>query len=55
MIFLLGGIYVLETLLDNSSTLLSINLWAILKARPSKTIESAMEIVRQVSLEVLNF
>ena len=53
--FLLGGIYVLETFLDNSSTFLNIGFWGRLKGRPSEIIRSATAIVRQVSLEVVNF
>ena len=50
-----GGIYVLETLLDNPSTFLNIGFCAILKGRPSEIIIPAMKIVRQVSSEVINF
>ena len=53
--FLLGGIYVLETFLDNSITLLNIDFWEILKGINSEIIRSAIAIVRRVSLEVINF
>ena len=53
--FLLGGIYVLETFLDKSSTFLNLGFWEILKGRPSEIIRSAIAIVRQVSLEIINF
>ena len=52
---MLGGIYVLETFLDNSSTFLNLGFWARLKGRPSEIIRSAIAIVRRVSLEVINF
>ena len=55
MSFLLGGIYVLETFLDKSGTLLNIGFWSRLKGRPSEIIIYAMEIVRRVLLEVINF
>ena len=55
MRFLLGRIYVLETILDNSSTFLNIGFWERLKGRPSEIITSAIAIVIQVSLEVINF
>ena len=53
--FLLEGIYVLETFLDNSSTFLNLGFWEILKERPYEIIKSAKVIVRWVSLEVSNF
>ena len=55
MQFLWGGIYVLETFLDNSSTFLNIAFGERLKERPSEIMISTMEIVRWVSLEVINF
>ena len=55
MRFLLGGIYVLGTFLGNSSTVLNIGFWAILKGRPSEIIRSDISILRRVSLEVINF
>ena len=55
MRFLLGGIYVLEKFLDNSSTFLNLGFWERLKGRPSEIIRSAIAIVRRVSLEVINF
>ena len=55
MSFLLGGIYVLETFVDNSSTFLNIVFWEILNGRPSEIIRYAIAIVRRVSLEVINF
>ena len=55
MSFLLGGTYVFKNFLDNSSTFLNLGLWARLKGRPYKIIISALAIVRQVSLEVINF
>ena len=54
MSFLLGGIYVLETFLDNSSTFLNLVFWERLKVRPSETMRSVMKILRRVSLEVTN-
>ena len=54
MSFLLGGIYVLEMFLDNSSTFLNIGFWEILKERPYEIIRSDMAIVIQVSLEVID-
>ena len=53
--FLLGGIYVLETFLDKYSTFLNLGFWEILKGRPSEIIRSAIAILRQLSLEVINF
>ena len=53
--FMLGGIYVLETFLDNSSTFLNLGIWERLKGRPSEIIRSDMAIVRRVSLEVIIF
>ena len=53
--FMLGGTYVFETLFFNSSTFLNIGFWEILKKTPSKMIRSAIEIVRQVLLEVIGF
>ena len=41
--------------LENSSTFLSIGFWERLKGSPSEIIRSAIAIVRQVSLEVINF
>ena len=55
MSFLLGRIYVFKTFLDNSSTFLNLGFWEILQERPSDTIRSDMEILRRVSLEVINF
>ena len=55
MSFLLGGIYVLETFLDKSITLLNLGFWERLKERTSKKIRSAMTIVGQVSLKVFNY
>ena len=55
IIFLVGGIYVLETFLENSSNLLNIGFWDRLKEIPSEIIISDMEIVRWLSLEVINF
>ena len=55
MSFLLGGIYVFKTFLDNSSTFLNLDFWVRLKGRPSEIIRSDIAIVRQVSLEVINF
>ena len=55
MSFLLGGLYVLETFLENSSTFLNLGSWAKLKVWPSDIIGSAIAIVRRVSLEVINF
>ena len=55
MSFLLGGIYVLETFLDNSSNFLSLGFWARLKGRHSDIIRSAIAIVRQFLPEVINF
>ena len=52
---MLGGIYVLETFLDNPSTFLNLDLWEIFKERPPEIISYAMEILRQVSLDVINF
>ena len=52
---MLGGTYVFETLFFNSSTFLNIGFWEILKKTPSKMIRSAIEIVRQVLLEVIGF
>ena len=45
----------LETFLHNSSTFLDIDFWGKLKESTSEIIRSAMEIVRLVSLKVLNF
>ena len=55
MIFMLGGIYVFETSLDDSSNFLNPGFWARLKGRPSEIIRSAIAIVILVSLEVINF
>ena len=55
MRFLLGGIHVLETFLENSSTFLNIGVGARLKGRTSEIIRSDIAIVRWVSLEVINF
>ena len=55
MRFLLGGIYVLETFLDNSSTFLNLGFWARLKGRHSEIMRSYIAIVIQVSLKVNNF
>ena len=55
MRFLLVVIYFLETFIENSSTFLNIGFWARLKGRPSEIIRSDIAIVRQVSLEVINF
>ena len=55
MSFLLGGIYVFKTFLDNSSTFLNLGPWERLKGRTSEIIRSAIEIVRRVLLEVINF
>ena len=55
MSFLFGGIYVLKTSLDNSSTFLNLGFWARLNGRPSEIIRSAIEIVKRVSLEVISF
>ena len=52
---MLGVIYVLGNFLDYSSTFLNIGVWEILKKRPYEIIVYAMEIVGQVSLEVINF
>ena len=52
MSFLLGGIYVLETFLDNSSTFSDLGFWERLKVRSSEIIIYDIAIVRQVSLEV---
>ena len=41
--------------LDNSGTFLKVCLWEILKVSPSEIIRSDIAIVRQLSLEVLNF
>ena len=54
MSFLLGGIYVLKTFLDKSITFLDLGFWERLKGRLSEIIRSAIIIVRQVSLEVIN-
>ena len=51
----MGGIYVLETFLDNSSTFFNIGFWSILKGGPSDIIRSDMAIVRRVLLEVTKF
>ena len=55
MRFMLGVIYVLGNFLDYSSIFLNIGVWEILKKRPYEIIVYAMEIVGQVSLEVINF
>ena len=55
MNFLLGGIYVFKTFLDNSSTFLNLGFGARLKGRPSEIIRSSIAIVRQVLLGVINF
>ena len=55
IIFLLGGLYFLETFLASYSIFLNIYFWARLKERPSDIIISSIEIVRQVSLELMNF
>ena len=55
MSFLLGGIYVFKKFLDNYSTFLNRGFWARLKGNVFEIIISAIEIVRQVSLEVINF
>ena len=55
MRFMLGGTYVLETFPDNSINFLNIVFGARLKGRPSEIIGHAMEIVRRVSSEVINF
>ena len=55
MRFMLGGIYVLETFLDNSSTFLNLGFWEILKVKSSEIIIYDMEIVRRVLLEVITF
>ena len=55
MRFKLGGIYVLEKFLDNSSTFLNLGFWKRLKGRPSEIMRSAIAIVGQVSLEVIIF
>ena len=52
---MLGGIYILGKSLDNSSTFLKHGFWVILKGRPSEILRSGIAIVRQVSLEVINF
>ena len=51
----MGGIYVLETFLDSSSTFLSIGFWERLKGRPSEIIRSVIAIVRRVLLGVIDF
>ena len=40
---------------DKSSTFLNLGFWARLKGRPSEIIISTIEIVRRVSLEVIDF
>ena len=55
MNFLLVGIYFLETFLDNSSTFLNLVFWERLKRRHSDIIISSFSMVRQVSLEGINF
>ena len=52
---MLGGIYVFNTLLENSNTFLNLVFLERLKGRPSEIIRSAIEIVIQVSLEVFSF
>ena len=54
MRFLLGGIYALETFLTISSIFLNLGFWGKSKEGLSEIIRSAMVIVRQVSLEVIN-
>ena len=53
--FLLGGICVLETFLHKSSTFLNIGFLERLKRSPSQIIISVIAILRQVSLEAINF
>ena len=55
IIFMLGGICILETFLDNYITFSNLGFWARLKGRPSEKIRSAIAIVRHVSLEVVDF
>ena len=55
MIFLLGGLYVFKNILDNSSNFLNLCFWERLKGRPSEIIRSAIAIIRQILLEVINF
>ena len=52
---MLGGIYVLKTFLAIPSTFLNLVSGAILKGSPSEIIRSALEIIRRVLLEVINF
>ena len=52
---MLGVIYVLETFLDKSITFLNIGFGERLKGRPSDIIRYAVAILRQASLEVINF
>ena len=52
---MLVGIYVLETFLEKSSTLLNIGFWERLKGRPYDIIRSAVAIAIRVSLEAINF
>ena len=53
--FLLGGIYVFKTFLENSSNFLNLDFWERLKGKPSEIIRSTIAIVRRVLLEVINF
>ena len=55
VIFLLGGIYVLEMILDDSINFLNIGFWERLKGRTSEIIRSAIAIVRRVLLEIITF
>ena len=53
--FLLGGTYVSEKFLDNSSTSLNLYFWKRLKGRPSEIIRYAIVIVRRLVLGVIIF
>ena len=55
MRFLLGGIHVLETFLDNYIAFSDFGFWGRLKGRYSEIMRSDIAIVRQVLLEVINF
>ena len=55
MSFMLEEIYVLETFLSSPSIFLNLGFWERLKEWLSEIIRPAMEIVRRVSLEVINF